>query len=102
MPAAPCCTTCALGDWDPRLLEMLRVPRACLPEIVDSCLPRAAAVEIDFDGVKLPLSGIAGDQQAALFGQGCFAPGMAKNTYGTGCFALMNVGASREPRVIAC
>ncbi len=84
------------GDWDPRLLELLRVPRACLPEIVDSCLPRAAAVDIDFDDVKLPLTGIAGDQQAALFGQGCFAPGMAKNTYGTGCFALMNVGD--EPR----
>jgi glycerol kinase len=85
-----------LGDWDPKLLEMLRIPRACLPEIIESSLPPAAAVEIEIDGNKLPLTGIAGDQQAALFGQGCFTPGMAKNTYGTGCFALMNVGG--EPR----
>ncbi len=83
------------GDWDDRLLEMLRVPRACLPQIVDSQLD-PAALEIEVDGVKLPVTGIAGDQQAALFGQGCFAPGMAKNTYGTGCFALMNIG--EQPR----
>jgi glycerol kinase len=83
------------GDWDDRLLEILRVPRACLPQIVDSQLD-ASALEIDVDGVKLPVTGIAGDQQAALFGQGCFAPGMAKNTYGTGCFALMNIG--EKPR----
>ncbi|HEV7608986.1 MAG TPA: glycerol kinase GlpK [Steroidobacteraceae bacterium] len=81
------------GDWDDRLLELLQVPRACLPEIVDSCLDKSAAIEIEIDGVKLPVTGIAGDQQAALFGQACFAPGMAKNTYGTGCFALMNTGA---------
>jgi glycerol kinase len=80
------------GDWDDRLLELLRVPRACLPEVVDSCLDGAAAIEIELDGIKLPVSGIAGDQQAALFGQACFTPGMAKNTYGTGCFALMNTG----------
>ncbi len=80
------------GDWDDRLLDLLRVPRACLPEVVDSCLDAAAAIEIDLDGVKLPVTGIAGDQQAALFGQACFEPGMAKNTYGTGCFALMNTG----------
>jgi len=80
------------GDWDDRLLELLRVPRACLPEVVDSCLDGAAAIEIELDGTKLPVSGIAGDQQAALFGQACFIPGMAKNTYGTGCFALMNTG----------
>ncbi|MEO8016494.1 MAG: glycerol kinase GlpK [Pseudomonadota bacterium] len=81
------------GDWDERLLELLRIPRACLPQIVDSCLDRSAAIEIELDGIKLPVTGIAGDQQAALFGQACFAPGMAKNTYGTGCFALMNTGA---------
>ena len=80
------------GDWDDRLLETLRIPRACLPQIVDSSLDAQAAIEIDVDGAKLPVAGIAGDQQAALFGQGCFAPGMAKNTYGTGCFALMNIG----------
>jgi glycerol kinase len=82
--------------WDDRLLEIFRVPRACLPEVVDSCLPRADAVEIELDGVKLPLTGIAGDQQAALFGQACFSPGMAKNTYGTGCFALMHTGAAPQ------
>ena len=80
------------GDWADRLLEIFGVPRACLPEIVDSCLDPTAAVEIELDGVKLPVTGIAGDQQAALFGQACFSPGMAKNTYGTGCFALMNTG----------
>ncbi len=78
--------------WDERLLEIFRVPRACLPEVVDSCLSRADAIEIELDGVKLPLAGIAGDQQAALFGQACFSSGMAKNTYGTGCFALMHTG----------
>jgi len=82
------------GGWDERLLELLRVPRACLPEIVDTCLSRSDAIVIDVDGAQLPLCGIAGDQQAALFGQGCFAPGMVKNTYGTGCFALMNTGAA--------
>jgi glycerol kinase len=80
------------GDWDDHLLAMLRVPRACLPEIVDTCLDAGAAVEIELDGVKLPVTGIAGDQQAALFGQACCAPGMVKNTYGTGCFALSFTG----------
>ncbi len=82
-------------DWDDRLLELLRVPRACLPEIVDTCLDGHSAIAIELDGIKLPVTGIAGDQQAALFGQACFEPGMAKNTYGTGCFALMNTG--KEP-----
>jgi glycerol kinase len=82
-----------LGDWDPRLLELLRIPRACLPEIVDSSLDSASAIEVEIEGVKLPVTGVAGDQHAALFGQACFVPGMAKNTYGTGCFALMNTGA---------
>ena len=86
----------ATGDWDDRLLEIFRIPRACLPEIVDSCLPRGQAIEIELDGVQLPVHGIAGDQQAALFGQACFVPGMAKNTYGTGCFALLNIGS--QPR----
>ena len=81
-----------IGEWDERLLELLRVPRACLPTVIDSCLDTTAAIEIEIDGVKLPVTGIAGDQQAALFGQACFSPGMAKNTYGTGCFALMNTG----------
>jgi glycerol kinase len=85
------------GRWDDRLLELLRVPRACLPEVVDSCLDAGSAIRIDLDGVELPVTGIAGDQQSALFGQGCRKPGMAKNTYGTGCFALMYTG--RQPQV---
>jgi glycerol kinase len=80
------------GNWDDRLLELLRIPRACLPEVIDSCLD-ASSIQIELDGIKLPVAGIAGDQQAALFGQACFVPGMAKNTYGTGCFALMNTGS---------
>jgi glycerol kinase len=84
------------GNWSDRLLEIFGVPHACLPEIVDSCLDSTAAVEIELDGVKLPVAGIAGDQQSALFGQTCFSPGMAKNTYGTGCFALMNTGNSPQ------
>jgi glycerol kinase len=82
------------GDWSPALLDLFGIPRAALPGIVDSCLAPGDAIEIELDGVKLPLTGIAGDQQAALVGQACFTPGMAKNTYGTGCFALMNSGAT--------
>jgi glycerol kinase len=85
------------GGWDDRLLEILRIPRACLPQIVDSCLGVGAAPEIEFEGLKLPVCGIAGDQQSALFGQGCSRPGMAKNTYGTGCFALTFTGP--EPQL---
>ena len=84
------------GDWSDRQLEIFGVPRASLPTIVDSCLDPAAAVEIELGGVQLPVTGIAGDQQAALFGQACFTPGMAKNTYGTGCFALMNTGSAPQ------
>ena len=81
------------GDWDDRLLEIFGVPRACLPEIVDSCLDASCRRgNRTRTAIKLPVTGIAGDQQAALFGQACFTPGMAKNTYGTGCFALMNTG----------
>ena len=80
------------GAWDDELLALLKIPRACLPEIVDTCLAPADAIGIEVDGVKLPVTGIAGDQQAALFGQGCTAPGLAKNTYGTGCFALTFTG----------
>jgi glycerol kinase len=82
--------------WDERLLGIFGVPRACLPEVVDSCLSRRDAIEIELGGARLPLAGIAGDQQAALFGQACFSPGMAKNTYGTGCFALMHTGNSPQ------
>ena len=72
-------------DWDDALLEIFRVPRSMLPGVVDS-----SAVVGEWGGI--PIAGMAGDQQAALFGQACFDPGMAKNTYGTGCFLLMNTG----------
>ncbi len=72
--------------WDEELLELFRIPRLMLPRVVDS-----SAVVGEWSGI--PIAGMAGDQQAALFGQGCFDPGMAKNTYGTGCFLLMNTGA---------
>jgi glycerol kinase len=86
------------GDWDEHMLGLLRIPRAVLPRVVPSCLPRGEAFAV-LDGREVPLGGIAGDQQAALFGQACFIPGMAKNTYGTGCFVLMNTGP--EPQVSA-
>ncbi len=77
------------GDWDDEMLAMLGVPRACLAEVVDSS---STIGEARIGDTGIPIAGIAGDQQAALFGQGCFEPGMAKNTYGTGCFLLMNTG----------
>lgn len=76
-------------DWDETLLRALNIPRAMLPE-VRSCSEIYGYTEIQ--GVSVPIAGIAGDQQAALFGQTCFAAGEAKNTYGTGCFLLMNTG----------
>ena len=76
-------------DWDDALLEALDIPRAMLPEVRSSSQVYGYA---NIQGVRIPIAGIAGDQQAALFGQGCFAPGDAKNTYGTGCFLLMNTG----------
>lgn len=84
------------GDWDPDLLTLLRVPRAVLPQVVASS-GVLAATEATLLGAELPIAGIAGDQQAATFGQACWTPGMAKNTYGTGCFMLMNTGAQRVP-----
>jgi glycerol kinase len=78
--------------WDPELLELLRVPAALLPEVRDSS-GTFGDTSAALLGAALPVSGIAGDQQAALIGQACFAPGMAKSTYGTGCFLLLNTGA---------
>ena len=78
--------------WDEALLELLGVPRSMLPEVRSSSEIYGATAE-RFFGSAVPIAGIAGDQQAALFGQACFAPGMAKNTYGTGCFMLMNTGS---------
>jgi len=77
------------GDWDDALCELLDVPRAVLPRVVASSGVCALA---RIEGAEVPIAGIAGDQQAALFGQACHAPGLAKNTYGTGCFLLMNTG----------
>lgn len=81
------------GEWDDALLALFAIPRTLLPSVVDSsgvCGLSDAAVL----GAAVPIAGIAGDQQAATFGQACFHPGMAKNTYGTGCFLLMNTGAA--------
>jgi len=78
-------------DWDDELLALLRIPRAVLPDVVPSS-GVLAHTEASLFGAALPIAGLAGDQQAATFGQACFAPGMAKNTYGTGCFMLMNTG----------
>ena len=86
------------GDWDEHMLELLRVPRAVLPRVVASSLRHGEAFAV-LGNHEVPLGGIAGDQQAALFGQACFTPGMAKNTYGTGCFMLMNTG--RAPQASA-
>jgi glycerol kinase len=81
----------ATGDWDEFMLELLRIPRGVLPRVVPSSMSDGSVLA-KLGGHEVPLSGIAGDQQAALFGQACFSPGMAKNTYGTGCFMLMNTG----------
>jgi glycerol kinase len=80
-------------DWDDVLLRELRIPRAILPEVKDTSGVLASA-HAEWLGAEIPIAGMAGDQQAALFGQGCFTPGRAKNTYGTGCFLLMNTGES--------
>src|SRR5690348_116899 len=77
------------GDWDDELLRMLGVPRSILPTVASSS---EVYGETTLLGGRIPIAGIAGDQQAALFGQACTQPGMVKNTYGTGCFMLMNTG----------
>ena len=79
------------NSWDDELLALLDIPRAVLPEVRPSSGAFGDAV---IDGVAVPIAGDAGDQQAALFGQGCHSPGMAKNTYGTGCFLLLNTGGT--------
>lgn len=78
--------------WDEELLEILDVPKEMLPEVRPSSEVYAKTVSYHFFGEEVPIAGAAGDQQAALFGQACFEEGMAKNTYGTGCFMLMNTG----------
>jgi len=78
-------------DWDDELLRVLGIPRAMLPEVLPSS-HNYGEMAADWLGAAVPIGGAAGDQQAATFGQACFAPGEAKNTYGTGCFMLMNTG----------
>jgi glycerol kinase len=84
------------GDWDPELLSLLRVPRAMLPDVMPSS-HAFGMVAPSVLGAPVPITGVAGDQQAALFGQGCHRAGMAKNTYGTGCFMLMHTGTRLVP-----
>ena len=80
--------------WDDKILERLQIPKSMLPKV---CSSSEVYGTYNISGVEVPIAGIAGDQQAALFGQTCFDKGMAKNTYGTGCFLLMNTGS--EPCV---
>jgi glycerol kinase len=82
-------------DWDDEILSLLNIPRAVLPAVVPSS-GIAARTNEQFFGGEIPIAGIAGDQQAATYGQACYQPGMVKSTYGTGCFILMNTGAAME------
>ena len=91
--AARCSSTSTRGDWDDELLRAARRPAR--GAAARRRRRRACARTARLDGVDVPIAGIAGDQQAALFGQACHAPGLAKNTYGTGCFLLLNTGAKR-------
>lgn len=79
-------------DWDEELLEILSIPKSMLPKVRPSSEIYANTIDYHFFGHEVPIAGIAGDQQAALFGQACFDDGTVKNTYGTGCFMLMNTG----------
>ena len=76
-------------EWDDRLCDYLKIPKSILPEVINSSSDFG---NFNYNGFEIPINGVAGDQQAALFGQSCFEDGMVKNTYGTGCFLLMNTG----------
>jgi glycerol kinase len=84
------------GDWEDAILDYFKIPRALLPDVKPSSTVYGETVAHIFDGA-IPMAGIAGDQQAATFGQVCLSPGMAKNTYGTGSFVLMNTGEEGVP-----
>lgn len=84
-------------EWDDKILEELDIPKAMLPEVRPSSEIYGRTDVRTFGGAEIPIAGIAGDQQSALFGQACFEAGMAKNTYGTGCFMLMNTGEEKVP-----
>lgn len=83
--------------WDDELLEILDIPKSMLPDVRSSSEIYAETVDYHFFGEAVPIAGVAGDQHAALFGQACYEKGMAKNTYGTGCFMLMNTGEKPVP-----
>jgi glycerol kinase len=87
------------GQWDGELLDMLGVPERALPSVVTSCGEIAVTQPAALHGHAVPVAGVAGDQQAALFGQACVDPGLGKNTYGTGSFVLQNAGYSPPPPV---
>ncbi len=84
------------NQWDAELLQALDIPVALMPEVKPSSA-HFADTDAELLGTALPIGGVAGDQQSALFGQACFGPGMAKNTYGTGCFLLMHTGDAFQP-----
>ncbi len=86
----------AKGEWDAEICALLDIPMAILPEVKD-CAANYGVTRPDLFGRAIPILGVAGDQQAATVGQACFAPGMMKSTYGTGCFALLNTGADMVP-----
>jgi glycerol kinase len=88
------CLNLASGEWDDEMLKVLGVPRALLPRVVASSGVCDETVDLGWLPAGVPIAGIAGDQQAALFGQACYEPGAAKNTYGTGCFVLLNTGGT--------
>lgn len=81
-------------EWDEELLDILGVPKSMLPDVRPSSEVYAKTIDYHFFGEEVPIAGVAGDQQSALFGQACYEKGMAKNTYGTGCFMLMNTGTT--------
>ena len=86
------CLDLRTGDWDDRMLEILGVPRSVLPAVSPSAGVLGETIDLGWLPRGVPIAGVAGDQQAALFGQACLTPGAAKNTYGTGCFMLLNTG----------
>ena len=87
------------GAWDPELLELLRIPARALPAVRPSCGVLGVTRPDALHGHEVPVAGVAGDQQAALFGQACVEPGLGKNTYGTGSFVLQNTGYEQPPPV---
>ena len=82
------------GEWDSELLRSFGIPSAILPKVLDSCADYGTT-DADLFGAEIPICGVAGDQQAAVIGQACFAPGMIKATFGTGAFVLLNTGTER-------